>query len=219
MLGSTFAYERKQEEEADLLGLAFLGASEYSSSAAADVWANLMAEEDAAFAARRGKKNRNYKTGFFASHPTGPGRQADLAEKAAEIGDGGDPGIIGHHAAIDRHLPRWLDAQGKLNDFGGTDHILHTIADIQGWTPQLLFARGQMYQARAESADLVSAAQFYREALVSGYRGPEAHRNLGLALLRSGAAAEAAPELREYLRLMPDALDYGAISALVPAGR
>jgi predicted Zn-dependent protease len=217
MLGSIFSYAREQEQEADLLGLNFLGTSDYPSSAAANVWGNLMAEEDATYAGRERKKKQKYNAGFLASHPTNLARQTYLAEKAAEIGDEGDPVVAGHYAAVDRFLPAWLDAQNKLNDFGGTDYILNSLAGVDGWTPQLLFARGQMYQTRANPRDLVSAAQFYREALAAGYAGPEAHRNLGLALMRSGNASEGVPELQNYLRLMPDAPDYGAINALVPA--
>jgi predicted Zn-dependent protease len=217
MLGSFFSYAREQEQEADLLGLAYLGTSEYPSSAAASVWANLMAEEDATYAGRERKKKQKYNAGFLASHPTSLARETYLTEKAGEIGDAGDTQVAGHFAAIGPFLPAWLDAQTKLNDFGGTDYILNSLAEVEGWTPQLLYARGQMYQNRANPRDLVSAAQFYREALDAGYAGPEAHRNLGLALMRSGNAAEAVPELQNYLRLMPDAPDYGAINALVPA--
>jgi Tfp pilus assembly protein PilF len=62
---------------------------------------------------------------------------------------------------------------------------------------------------------LVSAAQFYGDAIKAGYTAPEARRGLGLSLLRSGQMTDGKAALDEYLRLRPDASDAKAISALM----
>ena len=102
-----------------------------------------------------------------------------------------------------------------LNDFGGSEFLLTELASINGWTAPLLFARGEMHRSRGNPRDLVSAVQFYREAITNGYADPIVHRNLGLALLRSGSKPDATMELREYVRLEPNADDLGVIKALI----
>jgi TPR repeat protein len=108
-----------------------------------------------------------------------------------------------------------LADQVKLNDFGGTEYLLAQLAQQSGWTGETLFAKGELYRTRGNPRDLVSAAQFYGEAIKLGYAAPEARRNLGLALLRSGQASEARTALSDYLRMKPDASDSKAISALL----
>ena len=68
---------------------------------------------------------------------------------------------------------------------------------------------------RGNPRDLVSAATFYGDAIKAGYTAPEARRNLGLALLRSGQVSDAKAALGDYLRLSPDASDSKAIAALL----
>jgi TolA-binding protein len=89
------------------------------------------------------------------------------------------------------------------------------MASSNGWTGELLYARGELYRTRGNPRDLVSASQFYGEAIKSGYSAPEARRGLGLSLLRSGQATDGKAALNEYLKMMPEASDAKAISALV----
>jgi predicted Zn-dependent protease len=216
LVGSTFRYGRDQEEEADLLALKYLAASPYPASAGAEVWENLMAEQDATATGRRQKAVQRYSAGFFDSHPTELKRAVSMRSIASKLGDEGERQAAGHRLAMAGHLPRFLDAQLKLNDFGGSEYLLGELSKVDGSSGELLFARGELHRQRGNPRDLVSAAQFYSEALAKGYTRPETHRNLGLALLRSGKAAEAKASLMEYLKLQPDASDAKAINALLP---
>jgi predicted Zn-dependent protease len=216
LVGSTFRYGRDQEEEADLLALKYLAASPYPASAGAEVWENLMAEQDATAKGRRQKAVQRYSAGFFDSHPTELKRAVSMRSIASKLGDEGERQAAGHRLAMAGHLPRFLDAQLKLNDFGGSEYLLGELSKVDGSSGELLFARGELHRQRGNPRDLVSAAQFYSEALAKGYTRPETHRNLGLALLRSGKAAEAKASLMEYLKLQPDASDAKAINALLP---
>lgn len=215
LIGSYFRFSREQETEADLLGLKYLGSSPYPALAASGFWQHLMAESDATAIGRKRKPKQRYSAGYFDSHPTDLKRAGYLLTEAKKIGDGGDPATSGHRAALARHLPRFLDAQTKLNDFGGTEYLLGQLAGSSGWTGDLLFARAEMYRQRGNPRDLVSAAQFYNDAIAQGYSAPEARRGLGLALLRGGNATNGKAALAEYLRLKPDASDAKAISALL----
>ena len=215
IVGSVFQFDRSQEESADLLGMKYLAASDYPATAAANLWTHLMAEQDATAIGRKRKPRHRYTAGFFDSHPTELKRATYLMEAAKKLNDAGDPRDSSHRAAIAKHLPRFLAAQIKLNDFGGTEYLLNQLASSGGWSSELLFAKGELYQLRGNPRDLASAAQFYSEAIAAGYPAPDARRNLGLALLRNGQANEGKAALQEYLRLSPDASDAKAISALL----
>lgn len=216
LIGSYFRFSRQQESEADLIGLKYLNTSSYPASAAAGFWRYIMAESDATAAGRKRKAKHRYSAGFFDSHPTDLNRALSLDEMATKMGDtAGDPSVAGHMAGIQAHLPQFLAAQIKLNDFGGTEYLLGQLAGTSGWTGELLYARGELYRTRGNPRDLVSAAQFYGEAIKAGYARPEARRGLGLSLLRSGQPTEGKAALNEYLRLNPEASDAKAISALV----
>ncbi|SNS83400.1 Putative Zn-dependent protease, contains TPR repeats [Sphingomonas laterariae] len=212
--GSAFAFSRGQEQDADMLGLSYLAASPYPSASAANVWERLMAEQDATAAGRKRKAQHRYSAGFFASHPTELTRATYLREAAARAPDPGDAAQAAYRATMAAFLPDFLDDQIKLNDFGGTEYLLNQLAGDQ-WTPQLLYARGELYRQRGNPRDLVSAAQFYQEAIAKGYAGAEAQRGLGLSLMRSQQVEQGRAALQEYLKLKPDAADASLISTLV----
>lgn len=215
LVGSFYRFSREQETAADVLGLQYLRQSPYPAMAASELWQHVMAEDDATMAGRKLKSTQRYGAGFFASHPTNLKRAATLAAAATAMNDPGDPGTASYRAAMAPYLPRFLSAQVSLNDFGGSDYLLGQLAANGGWSGDLLYARGELYRRRGEPRDLVTASQFYGEALKAGYAAPEVHRDLGLSLLRSGQPAGAKQSLEQYLRLKPDAGDAKAISALL----
>jgi predicted Zn-dependent protease len=215
LIGSFFRFNRQQEQEADLLGLKYLGSSRYPAAAAPELWQHVMEEADATAVGRKQHPHQRYSAGFFATHPTSLQRAIYLRAEAQKLADSGDAAAVAHRQAIAKYLPLFLADQIKLNDFGGTEYLLANLASASGWTGELLFARGELYRARGNPRDLVSAAQFYGDSIKAGYAAPEARRNLGLALLRSGQATDGKSQLSEYLRLQPDASDAKAISALL----
>lgn len=215
-MGSIFQFSREQEEAADLLGFKYLNAANYPTTAASQIWQHIMAEDDATVLGRGLKPKRRYATGFFDSHPTHPQRAAYLAAESRKIGDTGrDDGAAELRAALAPHLPGWLQAQVKLNDFGGTEYLLQQLAANGGWTGQLLFARGELYRLRGNPRDLATSVEFYQSALAAGYVEPQVHRNLGMSLLRSGQTTAGQAALVEYLRLLPEANDAKAVQALI----
>lgn len=216
LLGSVFQFSREEEEAADRLGFQYLAAANYPTIAASQLWQNIMAESDATAIGHGQKPKQHYNAGFFDTHPTSLRRADYLAEESKKVGDTGrDARVENLRAAMASHLPEWLDAQIKLNDFGGTEYLLQQLAAQGGWTGELLFSRGELYRLRGNPRDIVASVQFYREALAAGYAQPMLRRNLGMSLLRSGQKNDAQAELHEYLRLMPDATDAKAIQALL----
>jgi hypothetical protein len=215
VLGGMFAFNRGQETEADVKGFQYLAASPYPASAAANIWERMMAEQDATAAGRKRKVTHRYNAGFTASHPTELTRATYLRDLAAKANDPGDERATEYRMGLAKWLPEFLDDQVKLNDFGGSEYLLGELALSGGWSPDLLFARAELYRQRGNPRDLTTAAQFYREAIDKGLTRPEASRGLGLALMRSQETEGGKLALRHYLELKPDASDASMIASLI----
>ena len=214
VVGAFFAFNRAQEKEADLKGLSYLAASPYPSSVAPNIWERLMAEQDATGEGRKRKVTHSRSASFSDTHPSDLTRATYLREEAAKIGDKGDVAEAAYRSGMAKWLPVLLDDQVKLNDFGGTEFLLKMLAG-DSWTADLLYSRAELYRQRGNPRDLVSAAQFYQEAIDKGCAIAEARRGLGLALLRSQQVEQGRAALRQYLSEKPDATDASMIAMLI----
>ncbi|MEE4211280.1 MAG: M48 family metallopeptidase [Parvularcula sp.] len=216
LVGSIFQFNRGQETEADLLGLKYLAQSPYPSRAASEVWQQLMEEADATDFGRKIKRRNVYRAGFFDTHPTSLSRADYLLDQALAYSDSGDARSKEHYAAIQKHLPKFLADQVKLNDFNGTEYILSGIAGTTGWTGELLHARAELFAARGNPRDLITSTTLYLQAIDAGYKPPETLRGLGLSLVKSGKRSEGAKYLEDYLAALPDAPDAAIIKMYIP---
>ncbi|MEO0464172.1 MAG: M48 family metallopeptidase [Pseudomonadota bacterium] len=216
LVGSFSRFNRGQERQADLLGLKYLGQSEYPSRAASVVWQRLMEEEDARLLGRKVKKRRRYKAGFFDSHPTQLDRADYLLDASMKIGDRGDTQSARYYKNLGDNLAWMLKDEILLNQFHGSDYVIGGIASETGWTTHLLSARAEMYRVRGNPRDLVTASSLYLEAIDAGADDPEILRGLGLSLVKTGKRAEAVPYLKRYLERVPDAEDAGIIRFYLP---
>ena len=215
--GAQRRFSRDQEREADILGLGYLMRGTYRPQAASEVWTHQMNEVDATAIGRGQRIQRYDRTPFFASHPTNLERATYLRTLAGSDLPSRSDNAEGYAAALRPWFNQFLDDQIKLNDFGGTEHVLSDLA-TNGWTADLLFARGELYRSRGNPRDLVNAADFYRQSIALDATRPEAHRGLGLALLRAQAAEEGRQALARYLALKPDASDAPMIRMLAGQG-
>ena len=213
VFGSLYHFSRDQEREADRFGVGYLNASALRPQSASVVWQNIIAEAEASAKARGLKKPRFDKVAFFATHPPEAERAATLASLAAPEGAARDDGAARYKQAMAPWLPIFLDDQVKLNDFGGSDYLITTLAG-NGWTAPLWLARGDLYRARGNPRDLVNAADFYGNAVALEPALPEAHRGLGLSLMKIGRRTEGQASLRRYLELKPNASDASMIGLL-----
>jgi len=215
IIGGVFANSREMEREADLASIGYLAAAGYAPAQAASIWGQLREEQDATAAERKRGSKKDKNGGFFATHPNSADRVAYLTTEASAAKDAsGVTGDAEYRAAL---APWWavlIDDQIKLNDFGATEFLLARLASGSEWTSELLYARGELYRARARPGDLDKAAGFYRESIARGTTLPEARRGLGLALLRGGASDEGRSALVEYLKMKPDAGDRAMIAML-----
>lgn len=215
VIGGIYRFSRDHESAADLLSLTYMANSPYPNAAAADVWRYVMGEADARSVARGQKPRQSYSAGFFDTHPASLERATYLQQQATRNPHPGDYGAKAYRDAMRPYLPRFLAAQVKANDFGGSEYLLQTMSGVEGWTGDLLFARGELYRQRGNPRDLATASQFFRQAITQGYVESVVYRELGLSLMRNGEQADGRAALQEYLTRNPDASDRGMINALV----
>jgi hypothetical protein len=214
LLTSIFDFSREQEREADEGGLTHMAAAGYDTHEAAVVWENLRAEMDATAVVRRTKSRKDRDRGLFETHPPSAERVATLTELARKTP--GVPGATGadrYRAALAPMWASFVDDQLKLNDFGGSEFLLKALAGAN-WTPQLLYARAELYRRRAQAGDLPQARDFYTAAISGGGDLPELWRGRGLTLQKLGAAEQARADFTEYLRRAPNAPDKAMITIL-----
>lgn len=214
-LASYFSFSRDQEREADLIGLKSLADGGYSAMSASTIWLHAREEQDAAAVGLSVRSLKDRDGGMFQSHPMDVERMSYLARAAQGLErPGAIEGGAEYRAAV---APIWsmlVDDQIKLNDFGASEYILASLAN-GNWTGPLLFARAELYRARRDGPDLLTAEMLYRRAIVRDDAPAEAWRGLGLVLSRLGRSEEAATMLRTYLERQPDAKDRATLTALI----
>lgn len=213
IVASIFSFSREMERDADEGSVKLLANAGYDPAAASRIWAEILAEDQATEAERGRKKSKN--RGLFATHPASEERMADLADQAAAVANVGarETRSAEYHAALAPFWADFVDDQIKLNDFGASELLLTRLAS-DGWTGNLLYARGELYRSRGTGDDFVKAAGFYREATAASGTPPEAWRGLGLALLRTGAQDEGQAALKTYLDKRPEAKDRAMMAML-----
>lgn len=214
LVGSLFAFNRDMERQADMLALDYVSASGYDPMAASDIWAQLRAEMDATAAERKTRSLKDMGDGFFSSHPGSRERMEYLKAAAQRKGSQGKRnGSAEYRAALAAWWPRLINDQVRTNDFGATEFLLGQLAS-DGWTPDLLYARGELYRVRAKAGDLKAAAGYYRQAADAGATMPENWRGLGLTLLALGKRKEGLTALQTYLAQAPAAADRAMIAKM-----
>jgi Zn-dependent protease with chaperone function len=215
LLGSIFAFSRDMERAADVGSVKLLADAQYDPMSASRIWEQLRAEMDATAAARGKRSRKNRDGGIYASHPSTFERMTELKALATRLVTTSrvETGRARYVKALAKFWPDLIDDQIKLNDFGATDFLLTDLAR-DGWTSDLLFAKGELYRSRGRPEDLKQAVTAFEEAIAKGSPPTETWRGLGLSLLRLDLKQEGQAALRLYLDKRPDAKDRAMIAAL-----
>ena len=204
---SLFAYSRQLEAEADAMGLKLIGQSGYDPTAMPETWQQLIEEVEASARMRRKRPRRGYS--LFATHPAPASRMADLRVSSREVTGGTGPQARGRDRylkALSSHRARFLDDQVKLNDPGASLYIVNNLAK-DGWNGLLRFYEAEIWRLRGQKGDDARAAQGYAAAVTCPDAPPEAWRNHGYALAKTGRREEGKAALARYLALAPNASD------------
>jgi predicted Zn-dependent protease len=204
---SLFSYSRGMDAEADAMGAKLVAEAGYEPMEMANIWQQLVGEEQASAAYRAKRRDRGYS--LFATHPAPEARMADLRADAAEVTVAGK--------AYDNHRARYLstigpirqtllDDQVKLNDPGASEYLIQTLA-LDGWDGLLRFYEGEVWRLRNRRGDDIRAAQSYAAAVVYPDAPADAWRWHAISLLKQGRSGEAKAAFTKYLAMKPDASD------------
>ncbi|MDQ3143274.1 MAG: M48 family metalloprotease, partial [Pseudomonadota bacterium] len=204
---SLLRYNRGLEAEADAMGVRLLAEQGYDPRAMAEIWGQLIAEEELSAKYRRKKRRRDIS--LFGTHPTPESRMADLKLAAADVmrpGVSYDPRRASYLSAIAAIRPTLLDDQVKLNDPGASQYIVENLAQ-DGWNGLLRFHEGEIWRLRNRRGDDVRAAQGYAAAVQYPDAPADAWRWHGIMLTKAGRRDEARAALSRYLAMVPNAPD------------
>jgi predicted Zn-dependent protease len=211
---SLFQYSREMEAEADALGARLIADTGYPPVEMANIWQQLIGEEDAS--ARYRRKHRR-KGSLFDTHPSPDARMADLRADVAEVTvpgrtyDNKRERYLSMIGPIRRML---LDDQVKLNDPGASQYLIETLAQ-DGWNGLLRFYEGEVWRLRNRHGDDVRAAQGYAAAVAYPDAPADAWRWHGISLMKAGRQAEAKAAFARYLTMRPDAPDAAWVRQMV----
>jgi predicted Zn-dependent protease len=203
---SLFQYSRVVEAEAAAMGAKLIAQTGYPPIEMANIWEQLIGEENAT-ARYRGKHRR--RGSLFDTHPSEGSRMVDLRADAAEltvVGKAYDAGRERYLSTIGGIRPMLLDDQVKLNDPGGSQYLIETLAQ-DGWNGLLRFYEGEVWRLRNRPGDQIRADQSYAAAVVYPDAPADAWRWHGISLMKQGRPAEARAALTRYLTMKPDAPD------------
>ena len=211
---SLFQYSRAMEAEADAMGARLIAEAGYPPIEMANVWEQLIGEEDASARYRRKRRRRGT---LFDTHPSPTSRMADLRLSAAEVTAAGrayDNGRSRYLSKIASIREMMLDDQVKLNDPGGSQYLINTLAQ-DGWNGMLRYYEGEVWRLRNRAGDDVRAAQSYAVAVAYPDAPAEAWRWHGLSLIKTGRSGEGKAALGRYLQMKPGAPDAPFIRQMV----
>ena len=173
-----------------------------------------MNESDRSAEIRGRRTNRYDSVAFFASHPTDLERADTLSYFANRVQGGEREGSDAYREAMAPWREEFLKDQLMLGDFGASDFLIERLAGEQ-WSPDLLYARAELYRGRGNPRDLVASADFYRDALKQDPDLANAYRGLGLALLRTGNRTAGSEAIKIYLDRVPNAEDAGMLRMMM----
>jgi len=207
-IANIMAFNREQEEEADLLGVSFMAQSGYDPHAAASVWQMIVEEEARAAAKSEGP-------GLFTNtHPAAEDRIVTLTSYVEENypeTTAKQNGHSSHLEILNRYYLFLMEDQIDTNRFGRTENMLKRHQEI-GVNPSLIdFFYGEMYRQRKSEGDFELARQSYERAIQAEDPFADAYRNLGYVHLKLKQPAQAGVHFRKYLELKPDADDRAMI--------
>jgi hypothetical protein len=211
---SLFAYSRAMEAEADAMGARLIAEAGYPPMEMATVWEQLIGEEEASARYRRKRRRRGT---LFDTHPSPTSRMADLRLSAAEVTVAGrayDNGRARYFSKLAPIRQMLLEDQVKLNDPGGSQYLLNTLAQ-DGWNGMLRYYEGEVWRLRNRVGDDARAAQSYAVAVAYPDAPAEAWRWHGLSLIKEGRSGEGKAALGRYLQMKPGAPDAPFIRQMV----
>ncbi|MBK8374558.1 MAG: M48 family metalloprotease [Sphingomonadales bacterium] len=212
---SVFAFSRDMEREADFQAVQSLVNGGYDPQSASEIWRHFLAERKASAASGKIKFDGDIQTNMFSSHPGISERLEYLSASATRLTRPNlETGRTDYQKAMARWLPLFVDDQIKLNDFGGSEFLIKSLAGTK-WSGASYHAMAELFRYRAKDGDYALAAKYYRHAVATDPALAESWRGLGLSLMRTANRPEGIKAIRKYLELRPQASDAALLADMV----
>lgn len=208
-LAAVSGYSQELEREADRIGFNHLLAAGYDPRESPKVFRAILAE------AKRTKIKEPF---FFGSHPRLQERIDNFTEFVAALPPAKLQGRMeadAFNAAIDPALARNVAADLQAGDFDGARDGAQRYLARHPDSPAIEFLLAESHRKRNEPAATTTARELYGKVIERHPDFPDAHRSLGLILLKSGQKPEAAAAFRRYLELNPQAPDRAYVEAFI----
>ncbi|MEQ1663243.1 MAG: M48 family metalloprotease [Thiobacillus sp.] len=202
-LSSMFGFSREHEREADQMGYQRLVTAGYAPRESIKTFEHLQAEI---------KATDIKEPFFFASHP----KLQERIENFTELSRDAQGGEIARERFVESTSPlrlQSLDADLAAYRYKQLILLLADPERRREYPPEASYHLGEAYRLRNDAGDLERAEREYRIAIEGTPRYAPSHRALGLLHYKRNEPALAAPLLRRYLELAPDAADHGHIAA------
>jgi len=196
-LSSMFGYSRGHELEADVIGYQRMVAAGYSAHESIRTFEHLQAEIKAADIKE---------PFFFASHPKLQER-IDSYSKLVKDADNGEVERERFFEATAGLRLASLEADLAAYRYRQIILILSNPESRSEYPPEASYYLGEAYRLRGEKGDDEAAEREFTSVIQSVPKFASAHRALGMLYFKGGDMALAAPLLRHYLELAPDAAD------------
>lgn len=208
-LAAVSGYSQDLEREADRIGFNHLVAAGYDPRESTKVFRAILAE------AKRTKLKEPF---FFGSHPRLQERIDNFTEFVAALPSAKLQGRIetdAFNAAVDPALARNIAADLQAGDFDGARDGAQRYLSRHPDTPAIEFLVAESHRKRNEAAATAIARELYVKLIARHPGFPDAHRSLGLVLMKDGKKTEAAAAFRRYLELNPQAPDRAYVEAFI----
>lgn len=196
-------YSRRQEREADRVGLLLAASAGYDPRAAAGLWEQMLETAEP----------RNREASFlYATHPKMKERVEDSRKLIEQLSpdlllNAKDTGREHYVAATQSLILREVRTHIALGKFDPAARTLAFLTETVPKDARPLGILGDLYRARAAEGDLKRAISSYHAALELDCDLPEAHRGLGYAYMQEASKPKAVRCLQRYLELTPQAED------------
>lgn len=210
------AFSREHESEADGVGFDRMVAEGYDPNAAAQIWINLKAEEQASSNKKRRKRGGRERSALFDSHPTPQDRLDALTERANELSDiDGSQNAETYRARIRPFLLDWYTAELQMRDFGATLNLIERKRAFGEDLGLLDYVEGRAYMLRDEDGDRDRAITVWTTGSMRSDVPAILFRDLGDIYQKAGRDTDARAAFQNYLDAAPNAPDIALVRSLI----
>lgn len=223
IIGSIQAYSRDHEREADVIGINLMARNGYDTREAAVVWQLLINEIDP-----EGKQTST--AGFASSHPAPKERTETLRRMANQLQGDGNWGVK-REIEFQRIVGPWkrsfLFDEIRNQNWDSTLRLLKILENAGHSIGEITFFRGEVYRKRNNEGDPeaddkndqihdIEHAREHLSAATKMQNSPvEAHRSLGLVMIKLNEYEKAIEALETYLTMEPNASDGALIRHMI----